>query len=108
MKWIWILNIYVIIMLVCIDATAGDDVETTDSAHIVSSKFTLSHYAVEGMDYVIDYRLYNVGGKVCYTVLTVCNDWFTHKSNLRSKNGESCMDDKCEVHSFHRNLMSLI
>lgn len=41
-----------------------DDTDTSETAMIVASKFTLSQYAVEGMDYVIDYRLYNVGEKV--------------------------------------------
>ncbi len=35
-----------------------------DSARVLASKFSLSQYAVENMDYVIDYRLYNVGDKV--------------------------------------------
>lgn len=50
--------------MLCISTVYGEDAEMNDAAHIVASKFTLSQYAVEGMDYVIDYRLYNVGDKV--------------------------------------------
>lgn len=49
----------------------GEDTDMNDSAHIVASKFTLSQYAVEGMDYVIDYRLYNVGNRVSHTEVTI-------------------------------------
>ena len=45
-------------------AEEGEGNTGYDSAHIIASKFSLSQYAVEGMDYVIDYRLYNVGDKV--------------------------------------------
>lgn len=57
-------------LLLCVSIVYGEDTDMNDSAHIVASKFTLSQYAVEGMDYVIDYRLYNVGDRVrnirCY------------------------------------------
>jgi len=39
-----------------------------DSARIVASKFSLSQYAVENMDYVIEYRLYNVGDRTALKV----------------------------------------
>ncbi len=45
--------------------TASDD--SDDGARILVSKFFLSQYAVEEKDYVVDYRLYNTGDKVCIT-----------------------------------------
>jgi len=39
-----------------------------DSARILASKFSLSQYAVENMDYVIEYSLYNVGDKTALKV----------------------------------------
>ncbi|VBB29458.1 unnamed protein product [Acanthocheilonema viteae] len=54
----------------------GEDTDMNDSAHIVASKFTLSQYAVEGMDYVIDYRLYNVGDRAALRVALDDRDGF--------------------------------
>lgn len=42
----------------------SDSDKAMNTAHIIASKFGLSQYAVEGMDYVISYHLYNVGDKV--------------------------------------------
>lgn len=59
MRW----NLSILLMFY-VSIVYGEDTDINDSAHIVASKFTLSQYAVEGMDYVIDYRLYNVGDRV--------------------------------------------
>uniref|UniRef100_A0A915MIZ2 Electron transfer flavoprotein subunit beta n=1 Tax=Meloidogyne javanica TaxID=6303 RepID=A0A915MIZ2_MELJA len=58
---------------------AGGDAETDtlsesvdkkplNSARILTSKFTLSQYAVENMDFVIEYILYNVGDRTALKV----------------------------------------
>jgi len=39
-----------------------------NSARILASKFSLSQYAVENMDYVIEYNLYNVGDRTALKV----------------------------------------
>jgi translocon-associated protein subunit beta len=39
-----------------------------NSARILASKFSLSQYAVEDLDYVIEYNLYNVGDKTALKV----------------------------------------
>lgn len=36
------------------------------AARVLASKFFLSQYAVEDKDYVVDYRLYNIGDKVVF------------------------------------------
>lgn len=51
----------------------ADENDAIGSAHIIASKTSLSQYAVEGMDYVMDYRLYNVGDKVFIIGLYVFN-----------------------------------
>ncbi len=43
--------------------TTTPTVQQLDQARVLGSKFLLSQYAVEGKDFVIDYRLYNVGDK---------------------------------------------
>lgn len=48
--------------------------EVTD-AKILASKFLLSNYAVEGKEFVVDYRLYNVGEKPALQVTLVDNNF---------------------------------
>ncbi|VDK88961.1 unnamed protein product [Litomosoides sigmodontis] len=71
MRW----NLPTLLMLY-INIVYGEDTDMNDSAHIVASKFTLSQYAVEGMDYVIDYRLYNVGDRTALRVTLDDRDGF--------------------------------
>ncbi|VDN28601.1 unnamed protein product [Gongylonema pulchrum] len=54
----------------------AEEADISETAHILASKFTLSQYAVEGMDYVIDYRLYNVGDKAALRVTLDDRDGF--------------------------------
>ncbi|VDO36462.1 unnamed protein product [Brugia timori] len=63
-------------LMLYVSITYGEDTDMNDSAHIVASKFTLSQYAVEGMDYIIDYRLYNVGDKAALRVALDDRDGF--------------------------------
>jgi len=53
-------------------ADSGVGVQTAtqplDSARILASKHPLSQYAVENMDYVVEYHLYNVGDKTALKV----------------------------------------
>uniref|UniRef100_A0A915N5W2 Electron transfer flavoprotein subunit beta n=1 Tax=Meloidogyne javanica TaxID=6303 RepID=A0A915N5W2_MELJA len=44
------------------------DKKPLNSARILTSKFTLSQYAVENMDFVIEYILYNVGDRTALKV----------------------------------------
>ncbi|KAK0397804.1 hypothetical protein QR680_002276 [Steinernema hermaphroditum] len=39
-----------------------------DSAHLLASKSSLSQYAVEGMDFVLEYHLHNVGDRAALRV----------------------------------------
>ncbi|VDN05403.1 unnamed protein product [Thelazia callipaeda] len=71
MRW-WLPLLFVIYLSV----TSGQDADANDAAHIVASKFALSQYAVEGMDYVIDYRLHNVGEKAALRVTLDDRDGF--------------------------------
>jgi len=48
--------------------------EVTD-AKILASKFLLSNYAVESKEFVVDYRLYNVGEKTALKVTLVDNNF---------------------------------
>uniref|UniRef100_A0A915D9P1 Translocon-associated protein subunit beta n=1 Tax=Ditylenchus dipsaci TaxID=166011 RepID=A0A915D9P1_9BILA len=50
------------------EATNGAGKPIMDSARILASKFSLSQYAVENMDYVIEYSLYNVGDRTALKV----------------------------------------
>uniref|UniRef100_A0A915PQV6 Translocon-associated protein subunit beta n=1 Tax=Setaria digitata TaxID=48799 RepID=A0A915PQV6_9BILA len=65
-----------VFLMLYLNVTFGEDTDVNDSAHIVASKFTLSQYAVEGMDYVIDYRLYNVGDRAALRVALDDRDGF--------------------------------
>ncbi|KAM3726200.1 Zinc metalloproteinase nas-15 [Dirofilaria immitis] len=65
-----------VLFLLYVTIVYGEDTDINDSAHIVASKFTLSQYAVEGMDYVIDYRLYNVGDRAALRVALDDRDGF--------------------------------
>lgn len=60
----WVLSTFLVLF---VKIAIGQDSDISEAAHIVASKFTLSQYAVEGMDYVVDYRLYNVGDKVLFS-----------------------------------------
>lgn len=56
---------FILLAVLCLANTEDTERNTPrNSAIIVASKFSLSQYAVEGMDYVMDYRLYNIGDKV--------------------------------------------
>jgi len=48
--------------------TAGASLQPLGEARLVASKFLLSNYAVEGKEFVIDYRIYNVGDKAALKV----------------------------------------
>ncbi|OZC07470.1 Translocon-associated protein beta [Onchocerca flexuosa] len=72
----WKLPIFLILCVTIVAIVYGEDADINDSAHIVASKFTLSQYAVEGMDYVIDYRLYNVGDRAALRVALDDRDGF--------------------------------
>ncbi|VDD91201.1 unnamed protein product [Enterobius vermicularis] len=58
----------------------ADENDAIGSAHIIASKTSLSQYAVEGMDYVMDYRLYNVGDKIALKVTLDDRDAFPTQS----------------------------
>ncbi|KAI1732122.1 translocon-associated protein beta (TRAPB) domain-containing protein [Ditylenchus destructor] len=49
-------------------AANGQKGATQDSARILASKVSLSQYAVESMDYVLQYDLYNVGDRTALKV----------------------------------------
>lgn len=49
-------------------ATGGADAGSATDAKILASKFLLSRYAVEDKEFVVDYRLYNVGDKIATKV----------------------------------------
>ncbi|VDK60979.1 unnamed protein product [Onchocerca ochengi] len=72
----WKLPTFLILSVTIVAIVYGEDTDINDSAHIVASKFTLSQYAVEGMDYVIDYRLYNVGDRAALRVALDDRDGF--------------------------------
>ena len=46
----------------------GTEKPPLNSARILASKFTLSQYAVENMDFVIEYTLFNVGDRTALKV----------------------------------------
>jgi len=48
--------------------TGGSDASGATDAKILASKFLLSRYAVEDKEFVVDYRLYNVGDKMATKV----------------------------------------
>jgi len=48
-------------------ASGGSDAGSSD-AKILASKFLLSRYAVEEKEFVVDYKLYNVGDKIATKV----------------------------------------
>jgi len=49
-------------------ATGASDAGGATDAKILASKFLLSRYAVEDKEFVVDYRLYNVGDKMATKV----------------------------------------
>lgn len=61
-------------LFVCLLACYVYAQEVTD-AKILASKFLLSNYAVEGKEFVVDYRLYNVGEKTALKVTLVDNNF---------------------------------
>uniref|UniRef100_A0A914ZRM3 Translocon-associated protein subunit beta n=1 Tax=Parascaris univalens TaxID=6257 RepID=A0A914ZRM3_PARUN len=67
---------FILLVVLCSANTEDTERNTRNSAIIVASKFSLSQYAVEGMDYVIDYRLYNIGDKTAMKVTLDDRDAF--------------------------------
>uniref|UniRef100_A0A1I7YIT7 Translocon-associated protein subunit beta n=1 Tax=Steinernema glaseri TaxID=37863 RepID=A0A1I7YIT7_9BILA len=47
---------------------ASEAAAPLDSAHLLASKSSLSQYAVEGMDFVLEYHLHNVGDRAALRV----------------------------------------
>lgn len=45
-----------------------DEVQELGMARIVASKFMLSQYAVENKDFIVEYKLYNVGDKASFRI----------------------------------------
>ncbi|MFH4973646.1 hypothetical protein AB6A40_000355 [Gnathostoma spinigerum] len=59
----------------CLCLEGSDDI-SQGLARIIGSKASLSHYAVQGMEYIMQYNLYNVGDQAALKVILDDRDAF--------------------------------